>query len=327
MRPKGLGVSIERLFRSLAGELAKNVDLEVMTLPFPKVGPVQMIANLYAARKRKGEVHHVTGDCHYVVLALPRKRTILTVHDCVSLHRCRGIKQFLLLWFWYKLPVRWAEVVVAISSATREELLSYVPEAQNKVKVIRNCIPDEYKPFPKSFNATRPVILQVGTSYNKNLMRVAAALEGISCHWRIIGRINPEQKQTIESYGIDFSNAYDLSDEQMLKEYRMCDVLVFASTYEGFGMPIVEAQAVGRPVVTSNQEPMSSIAGRSACLVNPLETSSIRNGLKIILTNATMREAFIAAGYQNAIQYSSARMADEYIALYQLVQSRAGMQP
>ena len=58
---------------------------------------------------------------------------------------------------------------------------------------------------------------------------------------------------------------------------------MFASTYEGFGLPILEAQAIGRPVITSQQPPMCDVAGKGAVLVDPFDPSAIRHGLERIV--------------------------------------------
>ena len=107
--------------------------------------------------------------------------------------------------------------------------------------------------------------------------------------------------------------------EKMLQEYCGCDALVFVSTYEGFGMPIVEAQAIGRPVITSDLEPMKSVAGGAACYVDPWDPSSIRAGLLQVLTEEYVRNNLIEAGYANATLYKPARIAKQYLALYQLI--------
>jgi glycosyltransferase involved in cell wall biosynthesis len=222
-----------------------------------------------------------------------------------------------LLWLWYKLPIRWAETITVISSATLEELLGYIPEAKGKVKVIMNCIPSEYQPFPRTLNAQKPIILQIGTNPNKNIERVAEALQGVSCHWRIIGCLTPEQRRSIESHSIEFSNVYDLSDEQMLREYHECDALVFVSTYEGFGMPIVEAQAVGRPVVTSNLSSMPEVAGEAAVLVDPLDISSIRTAILKVISDSEYREQIVQRGFENVKRFRPESIALEYFSIYQ----------
>ena len=106
-------------------------------------------------------------------------------------------------------------------------------------------------PAAREFNVAKPVVFQIGTGFKKNLERVAEALWAVLCHLRIVGRIDDEQTGAQVRYGIDYSCVSNISNEEVINEYYRCDMLVFASTYEGFGLPIVEAQATGRPVVTT----------------------------------------------------------------------------
>ncbi len=73
----------------------------------------------------------------------------------------------------------------------------------------------------------------------------------------------------LEECKIEYENFIDISNEELVKKFIECDMLLFASTYEGFGMPIVEANIVGRPVITSNILSMPEVAGDAAILVDP----------------------------------------------------------
>src|SRR5882762_8016410 len=95
-----------------------------------------IIANLLAAKKYRASVYHVTGDIHYITLALPRKKTILTVHDTVFMENSRGVKRTILKWLYLKLPVRSCLYVTAISEATKKDIVQYTGCSPDKVIVI-----------------------------------------------------------------------------------------------------------------------------------------------------------------------------------------------
>src|ERR1039457_1051746 len=139
--------------------------------------------------------------------------------------------------------------------------------------------------------------------HNKNICRVAEALQRIPCRLDIIGRLTERQREVLEFNRIQYTEQWDLSDQQVIEKYRQCDLVVFASIYEGFGMPIVEANATGRPVVTSNIGSMPEVAGTAACLVDPFDCASIREGILRVIEDADYRNNLVAQGYENAKRF------------------------
>lgn len=101
--------------------------------------------------------------------------------------------------------------------------------------------------------------------------------------------------------------------------------MLFPSTYEGFGLPIIEAQATGRPVLTSKLEPMSSVAGDAACLVDPYSVESIRAGVKKIIENESYRNELIEKGFKNVERFQLKNVTKQYIDLYQELIQRKGI--
>ena len=105
----------------------------------------------------------------------------------------------------------------------------------------------------------------------------------------------------------------------MYQQYRLCDILLFCSLYEGFGLPIIEAQAVGRPVITSNYGAMKEISNGSACLVNPKDPNSIYSGLKKIVKNKKYRESLVFKGFRNVKRFSAQKIGRDYVNLYKKI--------
>jgi glycosyltransferase involved in cell wall biosynthesis len=237
--------------------------------------------------------------------------------DCVGLDRLRGFRwaAFFVLWYW--IPIRRASLISVISESTKQQLLRYTKCPENKIRVVHCPVSNYFQPSPTGFRSDRPVILQVGTKENKNLLRVAEALRAIPCHFRIIGKLHDEQVKALSNSGISYSAENELSDEAMAREYRDCDLLLFASTYEGFGLPIVESQATGRSVVTSRLLSMPEVAGDGACLVDPFDVESIRNGVLRVIHDATYRSDLIQRGYRNVERFRTETIAAKYVALYE----------
>ncbi len=265
----------------------------------------------------QGDINHIAGDIHFVALFLRPSRTVLTIADCEALERFRGFKHTIMLWFWYVLPISWSKVVTVISEFSKQELLRHTGCKGEKVRVVYVCISDAYRMFPREFNSFCPTILQVGAAHNKNIPRLASALKGISCKLRVIGKLKDYQIAALEENKVDYTYVYNLSESELVKEYEQCDLLAFVSTYEGFGMPILEVQAVGRPVVTSNCCSMPEVGGSAVCYVDPENVDSIREGILKVIREDGYRAELLTRGYENVKRFSPSVIAREYYQIYQ----------
>jgi glycosyltransferase involved in cell wall biosynthesis len=222
-------------------------------------------------------------------------------------------------YFWFTGPMRRAAIVTTISQTTKDELRKWVGELADKVEVIPNCYRSEFRATARSFSKETPVALQVGTGWNKNLERVAQSLQGTRCRLEIIGNLKDAQRAMLKTSGVDFIELGQISHDAVAEAYRRCDFVIFASLYEGFGLPILEAQATGRPVITSNRSSMPEVAGDGALFVDPESTMSIRNAVDSLLHDEGLRNSLIEKGYQNVVRFSPDVVASKYAALYERI--------
>lgn len=326
-RKPGLGMySLERLFADIRAVMPSDISVEVQDCTFISRGLWRRVYNMVEAVFRQGDVNHITGDVHFLTYLLKRQRTVLTIPDCVGLGPLRGFNIWMLWLLWYWLPMHRVSAITVISDATKQELLKFVNYDPNKIIVIHCCVSDFFRADERPFNSSCPRVLQVGTSeHNKNVERVAEALAGINCKWVIIGRLSSAQLAIIERHGIDYENHVGLSEEALLAQYKHADMLVFASTYEGFGLPIVEANAVGRPVVTSTVCSMPEVAGDAACLVDPYNVVSIRAGILRVLEDTDYRAGLVKAGFANVERFRSTVIAEQYAQLYRRIYAARGL--
>lgn len=317
-RPAGAQVSIERLFAEIRRHLPEDCRAEVAECPEYSRGLWPRVKNLIWARKRAGGLNHIVGDVHYLAFGLPKRGLILTVHDCAALNRLSGFKREVLKYFWFTGPMRRARVVTTISETTKKELRKWIGGLADKVVVVPNCVNAEFEPYPKPFGDP-PVVLQVGTGWNKNLERVAEALRGTPGQLEVVGELRAGQRERLEAAGISYRVLGRVSDEELVEAYRRCDLVVFASLYEGFGLPVLEAQATGRPVITSNRSSLPEAAGAGALFINPESVEEIRDAVIRLVEDTNLRENFVRKGFENVERFRPEAVAARYAEVYERV--------
>lgn len=316
---KSNGPSITRSFEPLIENLKRNNNVKEYRVPYTGANPLNVIKNIiyvYKHRTRNG-INHITGDIHYCIIGLLGVKSVLTIHDDYAIIKAPNILNKIYKYiFWMYLPIKLSSQTVYITESTKKKVEKYVKS--NKVTVItQHSVNNGFVSTPYIFNEKKPRILQIGATYQKNLETTIKALKGMNCHLRIIKTINDNQVNLLNDCCIEYSNAYNLTDKEIIEEYKLADIVVFPSLYEGFGMPIVEAQAIGRPIVTSNLEPMNWVAGEGAWLLNnPLDVDEYKQILLEIITNQTERNRKINKGFENIKRFSTENITKQYINLY-----------
>ena len=331
-------------------------DIEKVEMPFTSRGIFSILFNLIFLTRFKKGLFHITGDVHYAILALPQDRTILTIHDLVFLHTYKGLRRRFLKWIFLDLPVKKAKYITTISEKSKQEILDYTNCDPQKILVIPNPVDLSFgsplksggtlneitsssdKPsdsrlkssnystpsspitflHPKSSapNFNPPTILFLGTKPNKNLEISIAALFGLDVHLRIIGELTPKQEEMLEKFRIQYSVDFSISPEQLAAEYTNADLILFPSTYEGFGLPVIEGFQAEKPVITSNISPMKEVAGDAALLADPTSIASIRENVIKLLTDQALKTQLVADGKEKVKQYQPGFIAETYQKLW-----------
>lgn len=308
------GFSIYRCF----AEFKNYIDVKELFLPEYRISIKNMIKNIRYIQKNtnKDDIIHITGDVHYVLLGLIHRKTVLTIHDTVLLdnYKRKDIKWILYYLFWFYFPCKIAKKVVCISEETKRRLQKYM---NCKPYIIPDPVSSSFKKIKKVFNYNCPVILHIGTGWNKNINNVIKSLSGMKVKLVIIGNISEDTKELLLESKIDYEIKYGLTDTSIIQEYQNSDIISFPTVYEGFGLPILEGQTVGRVVVTSDIEPHKSVAGENgAIFVNPDDYLLIREGFIKAIDDEELRNRIIEYGYNNTRLYSFERVSMDYMKIY-----------
>lgn len=231
--------------------------------------------------------------------------------------------------YWKKfipLSLKRCDKIIAISKSTERDVKEIIPMVGNKIKVIYDGVNEKkfYSSKRKKF------ILLVGTLRpRKNLKRVLDAYSTISKRnpdykLLIVGKNLNQKKDLLEEISyLNLENKVELkgflTDRELKKLYSQASLYIYPSLYEGFGLPILEAQASGCPVITSNISSMPEVAGNGALLVNPYNVDEIAEAMNKVLTDDKLRKNLIKEGYKNIKRFSWEKTAKETLKVYEEV--------
>lgn len=308
--------SIEELFGFIKSALPSGIEHSSYYLKRHSKGFLQRFHSCVEVIDKQGDINHITGDVHFISFFMRKNSTVLTIHDLEVLKRLSGIQRFIIKLFWFTLPAKRVKYITVISEFTRQELLKVVKINPEKVVVIHNSISPDIRFTPRPFNQEKPNILHVGTAHNKNLERLIEAIAGLNVKLTILGQLREHHIALLEKHNIEYNNYFGLPYSHVIKQYQEADLVSFVSLYEGFGLPIIEANAVGRPVITSNCTSMPEVAGEAAYIVDPLKVDEIRQAIVKVIEDAELRNRLIESGRKNTERFQPAFIAEKYAELY-----------
>jgi len=233
--------SIEGIFSNFQRELSRDISCCNYFMRFKSKGILRRFMNCVDVIFHQGDINHITGDIHHVVLFLQKKKTLLTIHDLETLFRGGWLRRMVVKFFWYYLPSKRVARITVISEAVKKELICNLKMDPTMIEVVPDCISGALKYSPKEFNKKHPSMLQIGTKENKNIPNLTQAIKGISCTLIIVGRLSETYLELLRKHRINYENYYDLSFDEIVSLYQKADLVTLISTYEGFGLPIIEA--------------------------------------------------------------------------------------
>lgn len=257
---------------------------------------------------------------HYRLCKGKNVANITTVHDFMyELFDNRKLAVAVHKWQKYR-AIRKADVVVCISQSTKNDLLRFLPDVNpDKVKVIYNGVSDVYRQCDNTEPKYENYVLFVGGRKRyKNFNFLVDALKNTSFNLLICGKnLDEEERQYLNNvlgesrYKVE---AYP-DDERLNVIYNSVYCLAYVSLYEGFGVPVIEAQRAGCPVIACNRTSIPEIIGDTPLLLQDCSIEEFHEKLEI-LRSKKQRESIVCDGLKNADRFSWDGIAQEYITLY-----------
>ncbi len=306
-------------------------------------------------RKQQVDLYHST-NYMMPLWGFPRHRTgrvraVITIHDLIPMvyrdhaPRSRKSKLYPLYALLMREVAARADGILTVSESSRRDVIERLglpARAHAKVAVVYNGLHPRYTPNPATKRHDPPEILYVGRldPYKNVPQLVAAFAESmrklpVGTRLRIIGPPDPRYPEAMNlARQLDIFPYMDwegqVSDEVLLDAYRRATVVVLASEYEGFGLPVAEAMACGTPVICGNASSLPEVSGGAARMVPPGDLKALRNALVEVLNDAKLRETMSAAGLIQAQNFRAETMARQTLAFYERFPrptSGAGMDP
>ena len=317
-------ISIRRSFTPLINEISKLEDVSVFELPYSGSNPINLLKNILFIKKHSSKhgINHLIGDAQYGIIGLIGRISVLTIHDDYAIIKARRgwIDKIYKYIFWLWIPIRVADKILCITETTKLKIEKYV-KSNKMITLTNHCCGDMFLYQPKVLNKDCIHFLQIGTLPQKNLETTLKVLSKYTLPYRlcVIKPMTTKQYQLASALGVNYINKFGLTDQQIVEEYTKADIILFPSIYEGLGMPILEGQAVGRVVITTNKEPMKTISGGKEAAIlldNPLDTSEYMDKLVDIVDNEEKRELLIQNGRINAAKYCVTNIVESFIELY-----------
>lgn len=278
-----------------------------------------IVRNLKFAIKHKGDVNHVfQSSGGYISIFC--KNTIVTYHDLFTVFAGKKKISYLIAKLLHiTVPAIFAKKLVCISEQTRNDLLKYSRLAKKKSVVIYNGRKIDFVSKNKEFNTLKPTLLHIGTAPRKNLKNIILAISGLNVHLDIVGKLNNEYLTLLKENKIDYKNYIDVPFQKIIDLYNESDIVSFPTFAEGFGMIIVEANILGKPVISSDIPIIHEIANDACLYVNPNNVQEIHDAILKLWHDKYSRESLVQRGYENAKRFSLEKMRENYYKLYQEV--------
>jgi glycosyltransferase involved in cell wall biosynthesis len=261
--------------------------------------------------------------------------SVVTIHDLIFLrypeyYKKLDRKMYLSI---CRGSCRRATKIIAISHQTKADLIRFFGIDPGKIEVIyQTCDSrffDKQSDAAKSavrnkFNLPDKFILCVGTiEKRKNQLAIlkAVAKEKIDTPVVILGKPTEyliDLNQFIRESGISKQVIFlhNTSFEELQTIYQTAEVMIYPSFFEGFGLPVLEAQASGCPVITSNVSSLPEAGGEGALYINPSDISEIGLTLRKILSDDAIRKEMIQRGTINTSLFSDKLVAERLMELY-----------
>lgn len=296
---------------------------------------------LHPKYRKQNSFFHICDHSNAPYLAvLPKNRSGITCHDVLAIRGAMGFedaycpasKTGIILQKWILKNLKNANRLTAVSQFTLDQLQELAGVNSNW-KVIHNAFNANFYPMPVDeqvqhlnklgIKTNQKFLLHIGSSLpRKNRKMLVRMLNEVRDKWDgaicFAGQpVSDKLRKTIEKYGLGnrIISIVKPSHLELVALYSACSAFVFPSYSEGFGWPVIEAQACGAPVLASNITPMLEVCGEGAQLINPDDEKGFANAF-MNLQSSEVRSEWIQKGFENCKRFEKTQLMQKFVDLY-----------
>ena len=286
------------------------------------------------AQKQNADIFHgLSGELPLKWDSKPIKK-VVTIHDLIFVRYPQYYSFFdRRIHFWkFKKAAEMADKIIAISEQTKRDIIQYLKVPETKIEVIyQGChqafkeqqSPELMQEVKEKFRLPERFILNVGTIEDrKNLLNIVKAVNGTEIPLVVVGRKtkyfqkierflkkNKMEKQVLFLEGV--------SMDELACLYKLADIFVYPSFFEGFGIPVIEALFSKTVVVTSNTSCLPEAGGKDSVYINPDNDLDIRAKIKFLWENESERKRREERGFEFVQKFNDEPIAKQLINFYQ----------
>ncbi|EFK34852.1 D-inositol-3-phosphate glycosyltransferase [Chryseobacterium gleum] len=288
------------------------------------------------AQKQGADIFHgLSGELPLKWDPKPIKK-VVTIHDLIFVKYPQYYSFFdRKIHFWkFKKAADTADKIIAISEQTKRDIIQYLKVPETKIEVIyQGChhafkeqqSPELMEAVKEKFKLPERFVLNVGTIEDrKNLLNVVKAINGTEIPLVVVGRKtryylkierflkkNNMEKQVLFLEGV--------SMDELAAIYKIADIFVYPSFFEGFGIPVIEALFSKTVVVISNTSCLPEAGGKDSVYINPDNDLDIRAKLKFLWENESERKRREEKGFEFVQKFNDRPIASQLMNFYQKI--------
>lgn len=253
----------------------------------------------------------------------PNAVNITTVHDFVYSFYCKNPFSRYIHCRQQHAAIRKSDLVICISEHTRRDLLKLLPDVNpRKLKVIYNGVDNRFWQIPNCIYKNYFLFVGNRAGY-KNFSAIIEPIAKCNFELKIVGPdLTKNEIKAMNYHRLRYTFHGRVTDEELNQLYNEAFCFIYPSLYEGFGLPVLEAQMAGCPVIALNTSSLPEVIGNKNMLLNDISFDTLQKKIQLLKEPKT-RKQIIEDGLKNAARFSWDKMTEEYIASYYAAIKRA----